>query len=380
VDAGVAGRSVNVSGMGGYPEEDPNNVIIRSTWMLTAPTERPPQASSVSRILPISSIRFILAMWVVVGHFSIPVLIEQQHGVVLQAARFLRNNAINGPAAVIVFFVISGFCIHFPNRAGLRVRSWKAYYARRYLRILIPMTVAVLMALPLKMQFGLFTDSILWSLLCEEIYYLIYPLLLLARDRIGWRNLMAIAWVGAFLTLLTNPHAMNYPSYGPQLNWVLGLPCWLLGCKLAERFDASAASVSGAEIWMWRGGVWAVSMALSGLAFHTRLHYPWTLNLFALLSYFWLEREIRYYRDPARRPVFESLGEASYSIYLIHTHVMWLLLAMPFAAGMSPQMEWVWHVLLLAVVAPAFYFLVERPSHRFARAYAKRAAWLRGSE
>src|ERR1700730_15498400 len=96
-------------------------------------------STSVGRLLAISSIRFILAMWVVVGHFGIPVLAEQQHGALLQAARFLRNNAINGPAAVIVFFVVSGFCIHFRNRAGLVVRSWKAYYMRRYLRILIPM-------------------------------------------------------------------------------------------------------------------------------------------------------------------------------------------------------------------------------------------------
>jgi peptidoglycan/LPS O-acetylase OafA/YrhL len=66
-------------------------------------------SAHVGRVLPISSIRFILAMWVVVGHFGIPVLAEQQQGMLLQAARFLRNNAINGPAAVIVFFVVSGW-------------------------------------------------------------------------------------------------------------------------------------------------------------------------------------------------------------------------------------------------------------------------------
>jgi peptidoglycan/LPS O-acetylase OafA/YrhL len=333
-------------------------------------------AAHAGRVLPVSSIRFILAMWVVIGHFGIPLLVEQQHGALLQAARFLRNNAINGPAAVIVFFVVSGFCIHFPNRAGLTVRSWKAYYARRYLRILIPMTVAVLLALPLKMQFGLFTDSILWSLLCEEIYYLIYPLLLQIRDGIGWRNLMSIAWVLAFLTLLTNPHALNYPSYGPELNWVLGLPCWLLGCLLAEKMDKPARAVRTPEIWAWRFGVWVVSVGLSGLTFHTPLRYPWTLNLFALLSYFWLSREIDYYRDPSRKPHFEGPGEASYSIYLIHTHVMYFLLLLPLHEGMTAKGEWVWHVVFLAILAPAFYWLVERPSHRFARTYAKRAAWL----
>ncbi len=315
-------------------------------------------------------------MWVVVGHFGIPLLAEQQHTALLQAARFLRNNAINGPAAVIVFFVVSGFCIHFPNRNGLIVTSWKAYYARRYLRILIPMTAAVALAIPLKMEFGLFTDSILWSLLCEEIYYLIYPLLLQARDRIGWRNLMGVAWILAFLTLLTNPHAINYPSYGPALNWVLGLPCWLLGCLLAEKMDAPARPVGTPEIWTWRAGIWLVSMALSGLTFHTPVRYPWTLNLFALLSYFWLDREIRYYRDPTHQPIFEAPGEASYSIYLIHTHVLYLLLLLPIHDGMSPKAEWVWHVFLLAIFAPAFYWLVERPSHQFARSYAKRAKWL----
>ena len=312
-------------------------------------------------------------MWVVIGHFGIPVLVQQQHSTLLQMARFLRNNAINGSAAVIVFFVISGFCIHFPNRNGLRVPSWKAYYARRYIRILIPMLVAVALALPLKMEFGLFTDSILWSLLCEEIYYLIYPLLLKARDRLGWRNLMTISWVLALLTVLTNPHAMNYPSYGAKLNWVLGLPCWLLGCRLAETFNAKSAPVSTLKIWAWRGAVWLVSMTLSGLTFHSRLHFPWTLNLFAVLAYFWLQQEIRYYRDAQSRPVFESAGEASYSIYLIHTHVMWLLLVLPIGIGISAKAGWLWHVAMLAVVAPAFYWLVERPSHRLARAISKRS-------
>jgi peptidoglycan/LPS O-acetylase OafA/YrhL len=332
--------------------------------------------SGASRILPISSIRFILAMWVVIGHYGIPFLIEQQHTPLRQAARFLRNNAFNGPAAVIVFFVVSGFCIHFPNHAGLTVTSWRAYYARRYLRILIPMTIAVALAIPLKMQFGLFTDSILWSLLCEEIYYLIYPLLLKLRDRIGWRKVMAISFCLAFLTVLTNPHALNYPSYGSQLNWVLGLPCWLLGCLLAEKTDSIAPPVGTAEIWTWRTGVWVISAALSGLAFHSPIRFPWTLNFFAILAYFWLDREIRYYQNPARRPIFESPGEASYSIYLIHTHVLSFLLLLPFAAGLTEKARWSCHIILLAIVVPAFYWLIERPSHQFARAYAKRAKWL----
>jgi peptidoglycan/LPS O-acetylase OafA/YrhL len=126
--------------------------------------------------------------------------------------RALVNTAFNGPAAVIVF-VISGFCIHFPNRDRLVVRSWKLYYARRYLGTLIPKMAALGLALPLKGPFGLLSDSVLWSMLCEEIYYYLYPALHFLRDRIGWRYLMALCWGLSVITLLTDPRAMIYPSY-----------------------------------------------------------------------------------------------------------------------------------------------------------------------
>jgi peptidoglycan/LPS O-acetylase OafA/YrhL len=320
-----------------------------------------------SRIAPISSIRFVLAMWVALGHFGIPFLRDQQHDRILWAVRAFLNNAFNGPAAVIAFFVISGFCIHFPNRKGLFVRSWKAYYARRYVRILIPMAVAIALSLPLGMQFGLFTDSILWSLLCEEIYYFLYPALLALRDRIGWRGLMTVAGVLALLTVLTNPHAGDYPSYGPGLNWALGLPCWLLGCIMAERLEIfSSIPISSARVWIWRIGVWALSVILSILRFHTPIGYPWTFDFFAVVAVLWLEREIRYYQA-GRKPLFENLGEASYSIYLTHTHAPAILSMLAISRAMSPAGTWLWSIILCGIFATTFYWTVERPSHRLAR-------------
>jgi peptidoglycan/LPS O-acetylase OafA/YrhL len=119
--------------------------------------------TGVARVLPISSLRFVLALCVVIGHFGLPIgpLNEMP-----SRARTAHRNLLCG--GVIVFFVISGFCIHFPNRNGLAVKSWRMYFARRYLRILIPMSVAIALSVPLKMQFGLLSYSILWSLLCSS--------------------------------------------------------------------------------------------------------------------------------------------------------------------------------------------------------------------
>jgi hypothetical protein len=110
---------------------------------------------------------------------------------------------------------------------------------------------------------------------------------------------MAVAWILAFLTVLTKPAAGDYSSYGPELNWVLGLPCWLLGCRLAERMESfETVAVGSGQIWIWRASAWALSTAICLLRFHTpHIGYPWTLNLFALFACASLEREIRYYRE-----------------------------------------------------------------------------------
>jgi peptidoglycan/LPS O-acetylase OafA/YrhL len=328
----------------------------------------------MNRVLPISSIRFVLATWVVLSHLGLPILTAHQTGI-LWAARALIDSAFNGPAAVIVFFVISGFCIHFPNRSGLEVRSWKLYYARRYLRTLIPMAAALALAAPLKVPFGLFTDSVLWSLLCEEIYYFLYPGLLYLRDRIGWRYLLALAWLLSVMVLLTDPHAVIYPAFGWELNWVLGLPCWLLGCRLAERFGGSKSSpVSVSQIWIWRGGTWMLSSLALVMRFHGSIGYPWTLNLFAAFATLWLEREIRYYQS-RRAPLLENLGDASYSIYLTHFSSFAILRALPGYAAMGSVGVWSSSALLCGTLATLFYCFVERPSHRLARRFTKRVTW-----
>ena len=331
-----------------------------------APVASAPARQATPRVLPISSLRFILAAVVVVGHAgSFPFFRDAHHGL-LWAARALSNIAFDGPAAVIVFFVISGFCIHFPNRSGLTTPSWRAYYARRYIRILIPMTVAIVLSLPLHFSFGLFNSSILWSLLCEEIYYFLYPGILAVQRRLGWRWLLTIAGLLSLCVILTNPGTRNYTVYGPGLNWLLGLPCWLLGCHLAARFDViRLRNVGTRQIWAWRLGAWALSVIVQILTFHTPIGSPWSLNLFAIYGVLWLEREIAFYRNrPA--PWFEQAGEASYSVYLVHVHGFSLAELLGVEA-LGAKAAWVVMLMACGVFAALFYVAVERPAHKLAR-------------
>lgn len=99
------------------------------------------------------------------------------------------------------------------------------------------------------MRLPILQDSILWSLVCEEVYYTLYPLILKTRVRWGWTSLIGATFAGAYAVVLTNPTAGNYPSYGAGLNWILGLPCWLLGCQLAERWDLTSRDVPDAKAY-----------------------------------------------------------------------------------------------------------------------------------
>jgi peptidoglycan/LPS O-acetylase OafA/YrhL len=334
----------------------------------------------VKRIAGLDQLRFVLALCVLLPHcFLVPDFSGQPRGSLIGLVfRGFANNLINPVAAVIAFFVISGFCIHLPyrNQSSIRLPS---YFTRRFVRILTPMAAAFLLAIPLKVEFALFSDSILWSLVCEEIYYLLYPGLRRLAGRMGWVKLFFVAFLIAFALALLTIHQTHikqnvYPAVGPQLTWLLGLPCWLLGCILAERYESfRLAVVSVPQIWRWRFAVWFAAWVCSVLKFHSPLGYPLTLNVFAVLVFFWLQREIAFYQT--RRPValLERGGKWSYSMYLIHLHAqaIYVLAALP---ALVMPLGWTIHLTFLLAVCYLFYLLVERPSHRLARRLSRQLA------
>jgi peptidoglycan/LPS O-acetylase OafA/YrhL len=284
--------------------------------------------------------------------------------------RGVYNNLFVGPPAVIVFFVISGYCIHRPFRDVARL-PLANYFSRRYVRILFPMLFAVILAKPVGFPLPLFNNSILWSLLAELIYYSIYPVLRPLATRLGWRSLIAIAYVASLLVATTKPAGPDYAAYGIYLNWLLGLPCWLLGCLLAGKHLSDGERESGVmEIWSWRMGVWGLSTACSILNFHSPVVYPRTLNLFAFVVFFWLGKEISFHRHRGTSKVLAWAGLWTYSLYLTHRVVMagWHQLPL---SQLSPRVTWLVEVAVMLLGAYLFYRIVERPGHILARRLAQ---------
>jgi peptidoglycan/LPS O-acetylase OafA/YrhL len=329
----------------------------------------------MGRVRGLDAIRAVCAFWVAISHTGSPPItagIDKTTPIGWVIATFDRY-LWNGPAAVIVFFVVSGFCIHYPFSASLKIPSLAEYGARRYLRICIPLIVVMLVSPYSGFPLSLLQLTVLWSLLAELVYYTLYPALLALRRRgVTFEAMFALSFVIALLLPMSRPSAWEYPDWGPGLNWVIGLPCWLLGCLLAERVREDRIP-NRSSIWVWRVGVWMASILLYILQFHTPLRYPWTLNVFAVLVVMWLAREIRHYQKNEPSLWLERAGQWSYSLYLVHlpANAVFRRLAVP---NLGDNLNWIVRATFILGCSIGFYFAVEYPSHWIARVVAQ---WLR---
>ena len=329
-------------------------------------------ASKPSRIRGLDTLRFIAAMWVVFSHFGfLPLFdgVDKTHLPTL-IVRGVYGNLFAGPAAVMVFFLISGFCIHYPY---CRPDSFQPepYFARRYLRIGMPMLAAMALARPLHVELHFFQLSILWSLVAELIYYTLYPWLRRLWARFGWGKILSGAYLLALATLCLHPQAPDYDPFGNSLNWIMGLPVWLLGCRLAENIQAAPPlTVSTRQIWSWRLGIWGLASVASGLRFHSPIGYPWTLLAFSGLVYFWVEREIHFFQMNRPWRWLEWMGQWSYSIYLTH-----LIANAAYQQYLPWQLDKYTYFFIrtgwILAAAYIFYLLVEKPAHLLARWMAR---------
>jgi peptidoglycan/LPS O-acetylase OafA/YrhL len=297
--------------------------------------------------------------------------VGQNDGTLDLLARGVRT-LVWGPPAVIVFFVISGFCIHYPFVKKIEKFPIVRFYARRYLRILVPVifTVAMFKTLvPKTVVFGsnsILWHSTLWSVLCEEIYYAIYPALNRLRLTVGWPTILTGAFGIAILVALYYLPAQDWQDMGIINTTIVLFPVWLLGCHLAENLSSLTKEYSNQNIWVWRLGAWLTMWVAEMLHFHGGIHQIQTGLWTGVIFYFWLRAEVSYYRNRNPWRLLVWAGQWSYSLYLVHPIVISMCAASGLWAFESRQ-NWIVVVALILLTSYVFYLAIERPSHSLAK-------------
>jgi peptidoglycan/LPS O-acetylase OafA/YrhL len=368
----------------------------------------PSTHASSSKSLKIDAIRFMAALWVMLFHFGPPPFKAIFPAALAPVGDALWSGSVllfAGPAAVIVFFVISGYCIHNAYHRDATLQPVN-YFASRYVRIGLPLAVVALLAEPLGSGENLL-QSVLWSLYCEIVYYTIYPFLRSRFHHVG-EMIVGVALAGAVMVWYRHTHTQLvcahcvYENYGVAGTAFLYLPGWLLGCLVAEmhrtgidgrpgeRASALTASIvrclaavsrlladhlAAARIAIVAAG--SLTFLLASTSHIKPAFLPFigpdiTLPVFQFVVAGWIAAEAA---APGRSPFWRyagALGAWSYSLYLCHKLALAILGATGYPKGET--LAWLATIAVALVTSYAFYCTVERPSHRLARRLRKFAA------
>lgn len=357
----------------------------------------------------IDILRGFAALWVIVYHSRVQLWVgyheirTHPHSYSLwdRLLSDLSFPAACGGSAVMLFFLISGFCVHLPYAGGQRPFHWREYALRRAFRILPPYWFAVMLTCflewlaytlggnaptgwgvvgrvaTLTQNYGphagqLLTNGSLWSLPVEVELYLAFLLFYFLLKSVGKP-------VGAAMVAVMSAAAAVAYFFGVEdlgQNFVFFWAIWCAGALLAEGFRCG--TLPAFKPWNWAMLLVFALVAAWGenrqwhLAVRT---YLWAALYFHLVWLALLHPGALLRLPPRLVRLWVWLGTISYSAYLIHGPLfalggfLWLratgskpasfLVPLAFSAGVWP-------------VAWLFWRFCELPFHQMAQRLSKR--------
>ena len=325
----------------------------------------------------LDSLRFVLALIVFLSHLSNEPsnYLKSLDGKLWHWMGIALNHVFLGPGAVVAFFIISGFVIHYPFKG--KSLNTKQFLVRRWVRIGIPLLIVVAIAL-YRGGIGLVP---IWSLYCELIYYTLYPLL--RRLPLSWTQQFWFAFaiaavvivvgsyhteIASMITQSDQGYTGSYAALGDGFTWLVGLPCWLIGVLIADVVDSRTIVVSQVRINIIRLCALVVAMLVVGLKAHVYVSYLLTLNFFAFMLGYWILNEILFFRTHAASAILEYAGKFSYSLYLLHVLlVQWFYSQFGMSLALYPVA-----IAFTLVSSWLFYRFVEKPSHELSKYWARK--------
>lgn len=313
-----------------------------------------------------------------------------------RALSYLSLPASQMGGIVMLFFVLSGFCIHLPIASKNTSPNWTAYAVRRFLRIypayLATLLVCLLAAVvffrdggDLVGQLSVYAASAvmvqnwvmggsqialnpsLWTIPVEVEAYIVYPLLLWFWRKHGLSGVLALTLlctaIGA--VMFAGGHGQASASFFKYA------VIWNSGAWLAEAYVRGLLPKWTSCHWFVMAGTASATMA-AGLAgvdiFY--LHYGWALVSFLLLL--WVlgpgSRLLTLSRWWVTPLMFT--GTVSYSLYLLHFPLFKMAgCAWVQVYGSKPESFLVPSIATFLVIPVAwlFYKVVELPTHQLAR-------------
>lgn len=374
----------------------------------------PPAPAATRRLDSLDGLRGVAAFIVVVFHFLcmlapgwVPDMAEEPH--------FLADTPLgilwNGPFAVSVFFVLSGFVIG--GVASRRANLLMANTVARYVRLAVPITVSVVLAWawlnvlptgadelaahldnPSRWIGGTYQAPIpdLGFALADGLFWNFYNGESLFNNVLWTMQIELIGSIGLF--------AIYWAARGRPGHVAVGLGLAVLVTGLTFQFAYLAFALGAILQELWRRGwhrtpwVWApvaafvlgVTLGAFGRGAHDRLGLPIPFDIISLklgkskgAMPVFAATLILYgvLASPALARAFSTavprwLGRVSFPLYLVHVPLLYTVIAHLYVASdLGLATAFALYLALTLVLAFVFTLLVEEPTLKTTR-------WVRG--
>jgi peptidoglycan/LPS O-acetylase OafA/YrhL len=361
-----------------------------------------------ANLKPLTSLRFLAAMWVVLFHYWPHLAVAGTPALVAK-----------GYLGVECFFVLSGFIlchVYLPQFEAGRFKYGDFLWAR--IARIYPLHIATLVAMGLMagaaLAIGLPVDPDVlslralpanlamvqawglspvagwnhpsWSISAEWFAYLSFPLFAIAAIALRRWPRFAVACALALMALLYVGFARiaGFPLTRATISWgaLRIIPCFFLGCALFLAWRASAADS--------RKALLGAAFFGSGAFFSAQFGAP---DLITVSAFGGLIISLAQVSKSGGRlgshPFFVYLGEISYAIYMvcIPWEVLFVNLAvktLPLHSKQLPLPLWLFFIVALVPIAAAAHHLIEKPArdriklwrstphlHKFATVHAR---------
>lgn len=348
-----------------------------------------PKQAAASRIDALDILRGLSALAVAVYHFS--------SKTELTSAGSRANNviAILGNYGVECFFIISGFCFFYLySQASWDRKSLAEFHIKRFFRIAPLFYLAVVLNLVLgetpgprfsarmlaenlSLTFGFFHPNHAmvaggWSIGIECVFYLAFPLLALATRR------KTMLWILAFSLLVLawpwNFHKVYQAIYANQFHTYVQIPnhafLFLLGGILADLRRRIQWRIPGPWFLLALGALVIVFFPRGRIFYaHIDVMAGW-LRVWYVSACFLTVALFAFFEVPRNslRTALVFLGNASYSVYLLHPFVMLGLNRL--LDNMHPITTFLLSLSSTLVLSGLIYYGMEKPAIHLGRRLA----------
>ena len=352
--------------------------------------EHPGELTAHRPPLPaLTGIRFLAALYVVLFHSRLPVLLEAHHAHPL--ALFLGNGAL----AVVLFFLLSGMILSYTYQGqiesigGVRrfyeariARVWPLYVISLGLSSLFnhttpPLGVALATLCmiqawnPFNTEMAGAWNFVCWTLSTEALFYLIFPF---AQRWLERRNMSVHVAVLIGLLVLSIGLRTSLHGFNSELQWsyvplaVIHVPEFLVGVCIGNLFNRRRVTLPRALPLPI--GLWTTLAALATLSCLCSSN-GWAKALcplgFAALIY-GLAVESSPLQWLLSRRILLIAGKISYGVYLLQWPVKSAANIIASRYQLAASGTFPLYIVLLLVVSCAGFFGVEEPSRKLLRA------------